>query len=145
MKTSGMCQPVISSPSTAADARGDHFDCSRGWAKPRQAGSSPSGPSVGLTIRRPNSNSTAYHGWNWAPEGAGAPAAMFRPIATAWTSSGRPMAAAYQIQFTRQRMRRRPSRASPGKPSAIRTTTTADTMRCEGQEVPNGSVDQAIR
>jgi len=30
MKTSGRCQPAISSPSTAVDARGDHFDCSRG-------------------------------------------------------------------------------------------------------------------
>jgi hypothetical protein len=44
-------------------------------------GSSPTGPSRGFTIRRPNSNSTAYHSWNWVTEGAGAPAAMFRLIA----------------------------------------------------------------
>ena len=30
MKTSGRCQLVISSPRRAADANGDHLDCSRG-------------------------------------------------------------------------------------------------------------------
>jgi hypothetical protein len=30
MKTSGRCQPVIRTPSSAADAKGDHFDWSRG-------------------------------------------------------------------------------------------------------------------
>jgi len=70
---------------------------------------------------------------------------MFRPIATAWTSSGRPMAAAYQIQFTRQRMTRRPRRANPGKPSAIETTTIADTSGEKARKLPNGTVDQAIR
>src|SRR5215217_849463 len=145
MKTNGRCQAVISSPSRAADASGDHFDCSLGCAKPRQPGSSPKGPSRGFTIPRPTSSSTVYHGWNWANEGAGAPAAMFRPIPTAWTSNGRPIAAAYQIQFTRQRMMRRPSRASPGKPSATRTTTIADTSGEKARKVPNGSVDQAIR
>jgi hypothetical protein len=51
---------------------------------------------------------------------------MFKPIATATTSIGRLIAATYQTQFTRQRMMRRPSRARPGKPSAI--ATIADTM-----------------
>jgi hypothetical protein len=69
---------------------------------------------------------------------------MFRPIDTAWTSSGRPIAAAYQIQFTRHRMTRRPSRASPGKPSVIKTTTIADTRGPKARKPPNGSVDQAI-
>jgi hypothetical protein len=96
-------------------------------------------------MRRPNTNSTAYHGWNWVTNGAGAPAAMFRLIDTAWTSSGRPIAAAYQIQFTRHRMTRRPSRARPCQPSAIATTTIADTMGAKARKLPNGSVDQAIR
>jgi hypothetical protein len=30
IKTSGRCQPVINTPRTAVDAKGDHFDCSRG-------------------------------------------------------------------------------------------------------------------
>src|SRR5215211_1729627 len=145
MKTSGKCQPVISTPRRAADAKGDHFACSRGWAKPRHAGSSPSGPSVKFTIRRPNSKSTEYHGWNWVSDGGVAPAAMLRPIPTAWTNSGRPIAATYQIQFTRHRMRRLPSRARPGKPSAIITTTIADTIGAKARKDPNGRADQPIR
>ena len=42
-------------------------------------------------------------------------------------------------------MTRRPSVASPGKPSAIKTTTIADTSGAMAKKVPNGSVDQAIR
>src|SRR5687767_7376208 len=83
MKTSGKCQQVINAASRAADANGDHFDWSRGCAKPRQAGSSPNGPSSGFTMLSPKTISTAYQGWNWASEGAGAPAAMLRPTATA--------------------------------------------------------------
>ena len=51
MKTSGKCQPVIRSPRRAADANGDHLDCRRGTAKPRQPGSSPKGPSSGIDHR----------------------------------------------------------------------------------------------
>jgi hypothetical protein len=42
-------------------------------------------------------------------------------------------------------MTRRPSRASLGKPSAVKTTTIADTSGAMAKKVPNGSVDQAIR
>src|SRR3954467_1758570 len=70
---------------------------------------------------------------------------MFRPIATATTSIGTLIAATYQIQFTRQRMMRRPSRAKPGKPSAIATPTIADTRGANARKLPNGSVDHAIK
>ena len=60
IKASGTCQPATTKPRMAADAKGDHFDCSRGWANPRQPGSSPSGPPVGLIMCRPKTKNTVY-------------------------------------------------------------------------------------
>ena len=63
-----------------------------------------------------------YQTLNSAILGTGAPAVVFRPMEANVTASGTPSASAYQIQLTRQRIRRNPMARSPATPSVSDTT-----------------------
>ena len=69
----GACHPVTSTAMMAVAANGDRVACSPGWAKPRQPGSSPSGPPSGFTMDIANASGTPYQGCIWSSAGAGAP------------------------------------------------------------------------
>jgi hypothetical protein len=113
-KKSGTCQPVMSTARIMVVTSGERVVCSPGRANPRQPGSSPSGPSKGLTKRTANTTRKVVKELKASD---GTPAnGMFSIIVTRWTPSGKPKATANQIHPTRQRIIREPSSRSPARP-----------------------------
>src|ERR671920_110297 len=91
----GRCQPVISTASIMVVASGEWLVCRPGRAKPRQPGSSPSGPSRGLIRRTANTMRRVDKGPTPANDGALAPSATLSPTVSRRTTSGSPMATTY--------------------------------------------------
>src|SRR5215203_353829 len=114
-KKRGRCQPVMSAARIRVDTSGERVLCSPGRANPRQPGSSPSGPSNGLTMRTANIRRKVVTEPK-ASDGTPAPAATLSPAVTRCTPSGSPMASAHQIHPTCQRIIRLPSSRSPARP-----------------------------
>jgi hypothetical protein len=143
MKIRGACQPAISTARIAAVTSGVRRSCRAGTAKPRKLGSSPNGPPVGLTMFRPMASTTPYHGLSGAVDGACAPAARLSPMAAACIVSGTASASAYQIQPTRQRIRRAPMSRRPARPSRMNATTRAAMSAPGAKKLSHGMAPHA--
>src|SRR5215213_9805679 len=83
------------------------------------------GPSKGLTRRRPNIHSRLDHEPNCAAVGAGAPSSTFRYTAHRLSADGSSSAIRYQRRPTRHCVKLRRSARSPGLPLVIAVTISA--------------------
>jgi hypothetical protein len=82
MKNSGPCQIVTPTAISAVATSGERFDCIVGWANPRKAGSSLSGPPSGSTMFMPIASARPYQGVHWDASGADAPMPRLIQIVT---------------------------------------------------------------